>query len=40
MQRITLPLSAFSNPTCELMDENTIVITAGHTTPGQDGADV
>ena len=37
MQRITLPLSAFSNPTCELMDENTIVITAGDTTPGQDG---
>ncbi|XP_060895281.1 phosphoinositide-3-kinase-interacting protein 1 [Labrus mixtus] len=28
MQRITLPLSAFSNPTCELVDENTIVITA------------
>ncbi|KAG9354938.1 hypothetical protein JZ751_001651 [Albula glossodonta] len=26
MQRITLPLSAFSNPTCELVDENTIVI--------------
>ena len=39
MQRITLPLSAFSNPTCELMDENTIVITAGHTTPGQDGGE-
>ncbi|XP_062307037.1 phosphoinositide-3-kinase-interacting protein 1 [Osmerus eperlanus] len=37
MQRITLPLSAFSNPTCELMDENTIVITARDTTPGQDG---
>ncbi|XP_042278417.1 phosphoinositide-3-kinase-interacting protein 1 [Thunnus maccoyii] len=34
MQRITLPLSAFSNPTCELVDENTIVITAEHeTTP-------
>ncbi|XP_029018176.1 phosphoinositide-3-kinase-interacting protein 1 [Betta splendens] len=30
MQRITLPLSAFSNPTCELVDENTIVITAEH----------
>ncbi|XP_077377680.1 phosphoinositide-3-kinase-interacting protein 1 [Festucalex cinctus] len=28
MQRITLPLSAFSNPTCELVDENTIVVTA------------
>ncbi|KAG7278568.1 hypothetical protein CRUP_033436, partial [Coryphaenoides rupestris] len=27
MQRITLPLSAFSNPTCELVDENTIVVT-------------
>ncbi|KAM9857935.1 phosphoinositide-3-kinase-interacting protein 1 [Aulostomus maculatus] len=37
MQRITLPLSAFSNPTCELVDENTIVITAEHeTTPVQD----
>uniref|UniRef100_A0A3Q3FID9 Phosphoinositide-3-kinase interacting protein 1 n=1 Tax=Labrus bergylta TaxID=56723 RepID=A0A3Q3FID9_9LABR len=32
MQRITLPLSAFSNPTCELVDENTIVITAEHDT--------
>ncbi|XDV21187.1 hypothetical protein PO909_026333 [Leuciscus waleckii] len=28
MHRITLPLSAFANPTCELVDENTIVITA------------
>ncbi|XP_061624380.1 phosphoinositide-3-kinase-interacting protein 1 isoform X1 [Phyllopteryx taeniolatus] len=28
MQRITLPLSAFSNPTCELVDENTVVVTA------------
>ncbi|XP_078478141.1 phosphoinositide-3-kinase-interacting protein 1-like [Lampetra planeri] len=38
MQRITLPLSAFSNPTCELVDENTIVITAEHdTTPVQEG---
>ncbi|XP_034726976.1 phosphoinositide-3-kinase-interacting protein 1 [Etheostoma cragini] len=38
MQRITLPLSAFSNPTCELVDENTIVITAQHeTTPALDG---
>ena len=27
MQRITLPLSAFSNPTCELMDETSIVVT-------------
>uniref|UniRef100_A0A3Q0RXW7 Phosphoinositide-3-kinase interacting protein 1 n=1 Tax=Amphilophus citrinellus TaxID=61819 RepID=A0A3Q0RXW7_AMPCI len=40
MQRITLPLSAFSNPTCELVDENTIVITAEHeTTPVQEGMD-
>ncbi|XP_034397745.1 phosphoinositide-3-kinase-interacting protein 1 [Cyclopterus lumpus] len=40
MQRITLPLSAFSNPTCELMDENTIVITAeDETTPVQDGGE-
>ncbi|XP_049572630.1 phosphoinositide-3-kinase-interacting protein 1 [Syngnathus scovelli] len=28
MQRINLPLSAFYNPTCELVDENTIVVTA------------
>ncbi|KAJ8263672.1 hypothetical protein COCON_G00161290 [Conger conger] len=26
MQRITLPLSAFSNPTCELVDENAVVL--------------
>ncbi|MEQ2294152.1 hypothetical protein AMECASPLE_000992 [Ameca splendens] len=40
MQRITLPLSAFSNPTCELIDENTIVITAEQeTTPVQEGGD-
>ncbi|KAF7665536.1 hypothetical protein LDENG_00140230 [Lucifuga dentata] len=40
MQRITLPLSAFSNPTCELVDENTIVITAEHeTTPIQEGVE-
>ncbi|KAM6964964.1 phosphoinositide-3-kinase-interacting protein 1 [Aplochiton taeniatus] len=31
MQRITLPLSAFSNPACELVDENTIVIMAEQT---------
>ncbi|KAL0979344.1 hypothetical protein UPYG_G00183920 [Umbra pygmaea] len=37
MQRITLPLSAFSNPTCELVDENAIVITAEEQTPTQDG---
>lgn len=28
MHRITLPLSAFANPTCELIDENAIVISA------------
>lgn len=40
MQRISLPLSAFSNPTCELVDENTIVITAEQeNTPVQDEAD-
>lgn len=40
MQRITLPLSAFSNPTCELVDENTIVITAEpETTPMQEGVE-
>ncbi|XP_041643698.1 phosphoinositide-3-kinase-interacting protein 1 [Cheilinus undulatus] len=40
MQRITLPLSAFSNPTCELVDENTIVITAeNETTPVQDNVE-
>ncbi|TSN86036.1 Phosphoinositide-3-kinase-interacting protein 1 [Bagarius yarrelli] len=26
MHRITLPLSAFANPTCELVDENAIVV--------------
>uniref|UniRef100_A0A8C6YAL9 Phosphoinositide-3-kinase interacting protein 1 n=1 Tax=Naja naja TaxID=35670 RepID=A0A8C6YAL9_NAJNA len=30
MQRITLPLSAFSNPACELVEENVIVV---HTNP-------
>ncbi|KAM3867826.1 phosphoinositide-3-kinase-interacting protein 1 [Diretmus argenteus] len=39
MQRITLPLSAFTNPTCELVDENTIVITAEHETPVQEGVE-
>ncbi|KAM6930390.1 phosphoinositide-3-kinase-interacting protein 1 [Xenentodon cancila] len=40
MQRITLPLSAFSNPTCELIDESTIVIAPEQeTTPVQEGAD-
>ncbi|XP_053509669.1 phosphoinositide-3-kinase-interacting protein 1 [Ictalurus furcatus] len=28
MHRITLPFSAFANPTCELVDENTIVVAA------------
>uniref|UniRef100_A0A803VPR4 Phosphoinositide-3-kinase interacting protein 1 n=1 Tax=Ficedula albicollis TaxID=59894 RepID=A0A803VPR4_FICAL len=31
MQRITLPLSAFSNPACELVDENTIVVHTSQT---------
>lgn len=31
MQRITLPLSAFTNPTCELMDEKTIVVHSNQT---------
>lgn len=40
MQRINLPLSAFSNPSCELVDENTIVITAEHEmTPVQEDMD-
>ncbi|XP_067295365.1 phosphoinositide-3-kinase-interacting protein 1 isoform X1 [Pseudorasbora parva] len=44
MHRITLPLSAFANPTCELVDENTIVIMAepNNQTPTQEpveGAD-
>ncbi|KAK7934126.1 hypothetical protein WMY93_005022 [Mugilogobius chulae] len=40
MQRISLPLSAFSNPTCELVDENTIVITAEQeVTPVQDAVE-
>ncbi|KAJ0019409.1 hypothetical protein NQD34_006978 [Periophthalmus magnuspinnatus] len=40
MQRISLPLSAFSNPTCELVDENTIVITAEQeATPVQDAVE-
>ncbi|XP_029475972.1 phosphoinositide-3-kinase-interacting protein 1 isoform X1 [Rhinatrema bivittatum] len=26
LQRITLPLSAFSNPTCDIVDENTVVV--------------
>ncbi|XP_003803387.3 phosphoinositide-3-kinase-interacting protein 1 [Otolemur garnettii] len=31
MQRITLPLSAFTNPTCEIMDEKTVVVHASQT---------
>nr|XP_012619423.1 phosphoinositide-3-kinase-interacting protein 1 isoform X2 [Microcebus murinus] len=31
MQRITLPLSAFSNPSCEIMDEKTVVVHASQT---------
>ncbi|KAL9834441.1 phosphoinositide-3-kinase-interacting protein 1 isoform 3-T3 [Geothlypis trichas] len=38
MQRITLPLSAFSNPTCELVDENTIVVQPSQT-PVEDTRD-
>ncbi|XP_061762554.1 phosphoinositide-3-kinase-interacting protein 1 [Nerophis ophidion] len=40
MQRITLPLAAFSNPTCELVDENAIVVTAEQeVTPMQEEAE-
>ncbi|KAK1792286.1 hypothetical protein P4O66_012241 [Electrophorus voltai] len=37
MHRITLPLSAFANPTCELVDENAVVVVAesGEQMPGQ-----
>ncbi|XP_074058364.1 phosphoinositide-3-kinase-interacting protein 1 [Macrotis lagotis] len=38
MQRITLPLSAFTNPACEIVDEKTIVIHT-HRTPGEDAKD-
>ncbi|XP_061458747.1 phosphoinositide-3-kinase-interacting protein 1 isoform X2 [Rhineura floridana] len=31
MQRITLPLSAFTNPACELVDENTIEVHTNQT---------
>ncbi|VFV22070.1 phosphoinositide-3-kinase-interacting protein 1 [Lynx pardinus] len=31
MQRITLPLSAFTNPTCEIVDEKTIVVHTNQT---------
>ncbi|NXD39988.1 P3IP1 protein, partial [Copsychus sechellarum] len=33
MQRITLPLSAFSNPACELVDESTIEVHPSQTPP-------
>ncbi|NXE51052.1 P3IP1 protein, partial [Casuarius casuarius] len=38
MQRITLPLSAFTNPACELVDENTIVVHTNET-PVEDAHD-
>ncbi|NXG93381.1 P3IP1 protein, partial [Stercorarius parasiticus] len=38
MQRITLPLSAFTNPACELVDENTIVVHTNQT-PVEDTRD-
>lgn len=31
MQRITLPLSAFTNPTCEIVDEKTIIVHSNQT---------
>lgn len=31
LQRITLPLSAFTNPTCEIVDEKTVVVHASQT---------
>ncbi|NXX95745.1 P3IP1 protein, partial [Centropus bengalensis] len=37
MQRITLPLSAFTNAACELVDENTIVVHSNQT-PEEDAA--
>ncbi|XP_010949659.1 phosphoinositide-3-kinase-interacting protein 1 [Camelus ferus] len=39
MQRITLPSSAFTNPTCELVDERTVVVHASQTPVGlQEGS--
>ncbi|XP_075291030.1 phosphoinositide-3-kinase-interacting protein 1 isoform X2 [Opisthocomus hoazin] len=38
MQRITLPLSAFTNPACELVEENTIVVHTNQT-PVEDTCD-
>ncbi|XP_075071292.1 phosphoinositide-3-kinase-interacting protein 1 [Mixophyes fleayi] len=31
LQRINLPLSAFLNPTCDIVDENTIEVPSNHT---------
>ncbi|NXU47703.1 P3IP1 protein, partial [Turnix velox] len=38
MQRITLPLSAFANPACELVDEKTIMVHTNQT-PVEDSQD-
>ncbi|XP_063171679.1 phosphoinositide-3-kinase-interacting protein 1 [Candoia aspera] len=35
MQRITLPLSAFSNPACELVEEN-VIVAHTHPTPAEE----
>ncbi|XP_048855694.1 phosphoinositide-3-kinase-interacting protein 1 [Brienomyrus brachyistius] len=37
MQRITLPLSAFSNPACEVTEENAVVVSGDQQTPCQEG---
>lgn len=31
MQRVTLPLSAFANPACEVVDEKTVVVHSSQT---------
>lgn len=36
-QRINLPLSAFLNPTCDIVDENTIEVSSNHTNTVQEG---
>lgn len=38
MQRITLPLSAFTNPTCDMVDESTVVV-CPQQTPGGDAVE-
>ncbi|KPP64948.1 phosphoinositide-3-kinase-interacting protein 1-like [Scleropages formosus] len=38
MQRITLPLSAFSNPACELAEESAVVVSPRQTPCEEDGA--